>query len=143
MIKFKEGEINIGEQNILALSNGDFDSLAESGTIEKRKDAIGTYYYLENEADGMRFGVFISLREKRVNWVRLSWLDSPCKGWDDASGKAMMDEYRLLLNFVEKQIGDLPDNKKNRKSTWRVKWGQLEVSYEPRAYQADIFMKPE
>lgn len=90
----------------------------------------------------MRFGVFIGLREKRIDWVRLSWLDSPVKGWDDVSEKAMKDEYSLLSNFVEKGVGGPPYNKENRKRTWRFKWGQVDVTYEPRAYQADIFMKP-
>jgi hypothetical protein len=89
----------------------------------------------------MRFSVFISLREKRINWLRLHWLDSPIKGWGDVSEKSMKDEYCVLSNFVEKTVGGPPDSKKNRKRTWRLKWGQLEVCYEPRAYQADIYMK--
>jgi hypothetical protein len=142
MINFIEGQINLGKKNILAVSDEDLNALAEDGLIEKREDAVGTYYYTEAEADGMRFGVFISLREKRIDWLRLSWLDSSMKGWDDASEKAIKDEYRLLSNFVEKRVGRPPDNKRNRQRAWRFKWGQLEVTYEPRAYQADIFMKP-
>lgn len=142
MINFTEGQINLGAKNILAASDEDLNALAEDGLIEKREDAVGTYYYTEAEVDGMRFGVFISLRQKRIDWLRFSWLDSPMKGWDDVSEKAMKDEYRLLSNFVEKSVGRPPDNKRNRQRTWRFKWGQLEVSYEPRAYQADIFMKP-
>jgi hypothetical protein len=142
MINFIEGKINISEKNILTFSDQDLNALAEEGLIDKREDAVGTYYYAEAKADRMRFGVVISLQEKKIDWLRLSWLDSPIKGWDDASEKAMKDEYRLLSNFVEERVGRPPDNKRNRKRTWCFKWGQLEVCYEPRAYQADIFMKP-
>ena len=141
MIIFTDGKINIGEKNILAASNEELNSLAEEGVIERRKDTIGTYYYLEDESQSMRFGVFISLRERKIDWVRFNWLDSPCKEWEDVSEKAMMDEYRLLSNFLENDVGGVPDSKANRKTTWRFNWGLLEVSYEPRAYQADIFMK--
>lgn len=64
------------------------------------------------------------------------------KGWDDVSEKAMKDEYRLLSDFVEKLVGRPPDNKRNRQRTRSFKWRRVEVAYEPRAYQADIFMKP-
>ncbi|MBQ5949682.1 hypothetical protein [Massilia sp. ST3] len=144
MINFVEGQINIGEKNILAFSNENLKALAEEGLIEKREIGGGRiYYYVEAQADNMRFGVFISLREKKIDWLRLSWLDSPVKGWDDASEDTMKNEYRLLSNFVEKTVGSPPDNKGNRKRTWRFKWGDVEVSYEPRAYQADIYMKPQ
>jgi hypothetical protein len=144
MINFAEGKINLGAKNILAASDyEDLNSLAEEGLIEKRETGGGrTYYYVEAVADDMRFGVFIRLREKKIEWLRLSWLDSPMKGWDDVSEKAMKDEYRLLSNLVEKMVGGPPDNKRNRQRTWRFKWGQVEVSYEPRAYQADIFIVP-
>lgn len=142
MINFSEGQINLGEKNILAVSVEELEDLAEEGLIQKRKDNVGTYYYVEDETDDMRFRVYISVREKRIEWLRLHWLDSPMKGWDDVSDKAMMDEYRLLSNFVEKRVGRPPDNKRNRERTWNFKWGDVEVSYEPRAYQADIFMKP-
>jgi hypothetical protein len=144
MINFTEGKINLGAKSISAVSDcADLNALAEVGLIEKRESGRGrTYYYVEADEDGMRFGVFITLRENRIDWLRLSWLDSPVKGWEDVSDKAIKDEYRLLLNFVEKQIGGPPDNKATRKRMWRFKWGQLEVCYEPRAYQADIFMKP-
>jgi len=144
MINFIEGKINIGEKNILAASNEDLKALADEGLIEKREIGSGRiYYYVEGRSDNMRFGVFISLREKKIDWLRLSWLDSPVKGWDDASEGAMKNEYRLLSNFVEQTIGGPPDNKGNRKRAWRFKWGNVEVSYEPRAYQADIYMKPQ
>ena len=142
MINLIEGKIKLGGKNILTVSDEDLNALVEEGLIEKREDAVGTYYYVEAEAEGMRFGVFISLREKKIDWVRLSWLDSPVKGWDDVSEKAMKDEFRLLSNFVEKVVGGPPNNKGNRKRTWRFKWGQVDVTYEPRASQADIFMKP-
>jgi hypothetical protein len=142
MINFVEGKINLGKKNIFAFSDEELNSLAEEGLIEKRKDNVGNYYYVEAEADGMKFGAFISLQGNRINWVRLSWLDSPIKGWNDASEKAMKDEYHLLSNFVEKVVGSPPDNKGNRKRAWRFKWGEVEVTYEPRAYQADIYMKP-
>ena len=143
MINFIDGKINIGEKNILAVSNDDLNTLAEQGLIEKRE--IGgsrIYYYVEAAEEDMRFGVSIKLRNNEVEWLRLHWLDSPMKGWDDVSENAMKDEFRLLSDFVEKRVGRPPDNKRNRQRTWRFKWGQIEASYEPRAYQADIFMVP-
>lgn len=142
MINFIEGQINIGGKNILAVFNEELSNLAEGGLIEKRKDAVGTYYYVEDEADGMRFGVTISLREKQIQWLRLHWLDSSMKGWDDVSVTEVKNEYHLLLNFVEKIVGRPPDIKKNREHTWRFKWGQIDVSFDLRAFQADIFMVP-
>jgi hypothetical protein len=143
MINFIEGRINIDGENILAASDDDLNNLAEEGLIEKRKTGRGeTYYYVETEADSMRFGVFISLREKKIEWLRLHWLDSPMKGWDDVSEKLMMDEYRLLSDLVKKQAGTPPDNRRTATRTWRFKWGQVEASYEPRSYQANIFMIP-
>jgi hypothetical protein len=143
MINFTEGKIDIGEKNILAASIDDLNVLTKQGLIEKRKTGRGeTYYYVEAEADCMRFGVVISLREKKIEWLRLHWLDSPMKGWDDVSEKLMMDEYRLLSDLVKKQVGAPPDNRRTATRTWRFKWGQVNVSYEPRSFQADIFMKP-
>lgn len=144
MINFTEGRINLGEKSILTVSSDeDLNSLAEEGLIEKREtDGGRAYYYFEAASSDLSFGVFIRVREKRIEWLRLHWLDSPMKGWDDVSEKAMKDEYRLLSDFVEKSVGRPPDNKKNRQRTWRFRWGQVEVAYEPRAYQADIFMKP-
>jgi len=143
MIDFTEGKINFGARNIDSISDDeDLRGLAGEGLIEKRETGRNKiYYYAESAVDGMRFGAYIRLQEKRIEWIRLHWLDSPTKGWDDASDKAMMDEYRLLLNFVKKTTGSSPDNKIRRKYIWRFKWGQLEVSFEPRAYQADIFMR--
>ena len=143
MINFIEGRLDIDEKNILASSNDDLNALAEKGLLERRKTSRGeAYYYLETEADRMRFGVYISLRKKKIEWLRLHWLDSPMKGWDDVSEKLMMDEYRLLSDLVKKQVGAPPDNRRTATRTWRFNWGQVDVSYEPRSYQADIFMKP-
>jgi len=90
---------------------------------EKRETGRGeTYYYVESAVDGMRFGVFISLREKRIDWLRLQWLDSPIKGWDDVSEEALRDEYRLLINFVKNSVGRRPNNKSSGNRTWRFKW---------------------
>lgn len=144
MINFAEGHMIIGEKNILNASSEDLKALTEEGLIEKRElTGCKIYYYVETKAGDMRFGVFISFREKKIDWLRLSWLDSPIKGWNDVSESAMKEEYRLLSNFVENTVGGPPDNKGNRKRTWRFKWGDVEVSYEPRAYQADIYMKPQ
>lgn len=144
MIDFTEGRINLGEKNILTVSSGEgLNRLAAEGIIEKRKTGRGRiYYYIEATSSALRFGVFIRLREKRIEWLRLHWLDSSMKGWDDVSEKGMKDEYRLLSDFVEKLVGRPPDNKRNSQCTWRFNWGEVEVAYEPRAYQADIFMKP-
>lgn len=143
MIDFIEGQLNIGTKNLLAASDGDLITLAEDGLIEKRKTGRGeTYYYVKAEADGIRFGVFISLVKRRIEWLRLHWLDSPVKEWDDVSEKLMMDEYRLLSDLLKRQIGAPPDNRRTATRTWHLKWVQVNVSYEPRSFQADIFMKP-
>lgn len=145
MINFIDGHISLKSKNILINSNYEhIDKLAEEGLVEKREDGGGTYYYVEAEADSMKFGVFIRLREKKVHWIVLHWLDGPCtsKGWDGVSEEALKNEYRLLSNFVERSVGGPPDNKRNRQRTWRFKWGQINVSYEPRDFVAAIFMKP-
>ena len=143
MINFIEGKIiSNGESISVATNYEDLNAFAEAGVIEKREDAGGRYYYFEAEEDGMRFGVFISLREKRIEWLLLRWLDRPMKGWDDVSEKAMTDEYRLLSNFVKTKLGAPPNNTKTGTRTWRLKWGQLNVSYEVRSFDVAIFMKP-
>lgn len=144
MINFTEGQINLGSNNIFVTSDcKKLNSLAEEGIIEKRKTGRGTtYYYVEATSDDMRFGAFITLQGKRLDWIRLSWLDSSMKGWEDVSEKAVKDEYHFLLNFTEKMVGRPPDNKKNRQCTWRFKWGQINVSYDIRAFQADIYIRP-
>lgn len=143
MINFAEGKIKLGEKNILAASENELDSLAKECIIKRQRDAVGAYYYFEDKGGEMRFGVFISLKKRKIDWIRLIWLDSPVKSWSDVSDKAMMDEYRVLLKFVEKELGAPPDHIENRKSIWRLKWGKIDVVYEPRAYQADIFMEPQ
>ena len=142
MINFTEGKINLGEK-ILSVSSSfeDLENLAEKGLIERREDAGGMYYYVEAEEDAMRFGVFISLREKNIEWLLLRWLDRPIKSWDDASEKAMTDEYHLISNFLKKQIGASPKNIRTGTRTWRFKWGQLNLSYEVRSFDVAIFME--
>lgn len=142
MINFIEGKINIGEKNILFISENELNTPAEEGLIEKRKNAVENFYYVEDEAGGMRFDVVISLREKKIQWLRLHWSDSPMKGWDDVSVKGVKNEYHLLLNVVEKLVGRPPDIKKNREHTWSFIWGQIDVSFDLRAFQTDIFMVP-
>jgi len=90
----------------------------------------------------MKFGVFIRLRGKKIEWFLLRWLDRPMKGWDDVSEKAMTDEYQLLSDFVKNKVGSPPSNKKTGARTWRFEWGELEVSYEVRSFDVAIFMKP-
>ena len=142
MINFTEGKINLGEE-ILSVSSSfeDLENLAGKGLIERREDAGGRYYYVEVQEDAMRFGVFISLREKNIEWLLLRWLDRPIKSWDDASEKAMTDEYHLLSNFLKKQIGSSPNNIRTGTRTWRFKWGQLNLSYEVRSFDVAIFME--
>lgn len=80
MINFIEGKINLSEK-ILSVSS-DYEhlkNLAENGLIERREDAGGMYYYVEAQKDGIRFGVFISLREKNIEWLLFRWLDRPMK----------------------------------------------------------------
>jgi hypothetical protein len=142
MINFTEGKINLGEE-ILSVSSSfeDLENLARKGLIERREDAGGMYYYVEVQEDAMRFGVFISLREKNIEWLLLRWLDRPIKSWDDASEKAMTDEYHLISNFLKKQIGSSPNNIRTGTRTWRFKWGQLNLSYEVRSFDVAIFME--
>ena len=143
MINFIEGKINLGEKEIYVVSDyKDLSYFTQKGLIEKREDAGGVYYYFETKADSMRFGVFISLRDNRIEWFLLRWLDRPMKSWDDASEKAMTDEYHLLSNFVKKHVGAPPNNVRTGTRTWRFKWGVLNVSYEVRSFDVAIFMKP-
>lgn len=147
MINLIEGQLELGAKKILTVSDyEDLNALAKEGLIEKREDPGKgePYFYVESVEDGMRFGVIISLQEKKIEWFLLRWLDGPCtsKGWDGVSENALKDEYRLLLNFVEKMVGHPPDKKGNRERTWRFKWGKIDVSYEPRSFDAAIFMVP-
>ena len=145
MINFIDGKINLSAKYILTgFNHEDLDSLAREGLIEKRENGRGiTYYYVETVLDDVRLSIFIRLRVKTIEWLRLHWLDSPMKGWDDVSEKGVRDEYRLLSDLVEKSIGRPPDNKKSRQLTWRLKWGKVDECYDLRAFQADIFMKPQ
>jgi len=144
MINFIEGRFSIGEKNISVASDYEnLNTLAEEGLIEKREGAGGkTYYYVEATEDDMRFGVFIRLREKRIERLLLRWLDRPIKGWEDVSEKAMIDEYRLLSNFVKNKMRVPPDSTRTGTRTWRVKWGKIDLSYEVRSFDVAIFMKP-
>lgn len=147
MINLIEGKIDLDAKNISVVSDyKHLNALSENGSIEKRKDPGGgePYFYAEVVAEGMRFGVIISLRDKKIEWLLLRWLDGPCtsKGWDDVSEKALKEEYRLLLNFVEKMVGRPPDNKRDRQRMWRFAWGQVDVSYESRDFATQIYMKP-
>jgi hypothetical protein len=110
--------------------------------IERREDAGGMYYYVEAQKDGIRFGVFISLREKSIEWLLFRWLDRPMKSWDDASEKAMTDEYRMLSNFMKSQIGVRPNNIRTGARTWCLKWGRLKLIHEVRSFDVAIFMEP-
>ena len=145
MINFIEGQINIDEKTILSISDyKDLRIFATQGLIEKREYSGGIYYYFEYAVHDMRFGVFISLKDKRIDYIALRWLNGPCtsKGWDDVSEKALKEEYCRLLNFVEKRVGRPPDNKRDERSAWRFAWGQVDVSYELRDFVTQIYMQP-
>lgn len=145
MINFTKGQINLDAKNILSASDyEDLRAFAAKGLIEKREYSGGIYYYVDHVAHDMRFGIFISLKEKRIDYIALRWLDGPCtsKGWDDVSEKALKEEYRLLLNLIEKSVGRPPDNKRDRQRTWRFTWGQVDVSYESRDFVTQVYMKP-
>lgn len=142
MINFTEGKIQIGEKNISVHSSvNELDALAKEGLIDRREDAGGMHYYVETEVDEMRFGVLISLRDKRIEYLLLRWLDRPMKGWEDVSEKTMTDEYRLLSDFVKKKIGAGPNSARTGTRTWRLKWGALNVTYEVRSFDVAIFME--
>lgn len=147
MINFSQGQIHLGTAILrVAADYNELDALADKGSIEKRKGggANGTYFYVEVEDGGMRFGIFVSLRGEKIEWLLLRWLDGPCtsKGWDGVSETALRDEYRRLLNFVEERSGVPPNHKKNRERRWRFNWGHVDVSYELRSFDAAIFMVP-
>lgn len=145
MINFTAGQINLDDKNILSvLAYEDLSTLAARSLIEKREYSRGFYYYVDHMLHDMRFSIFISLKEAKIDYIALRWLDGPCtsKGWDDVSEKALKEEYRLLSNFVEKTVGRPPDNKRNRQCTWRFAWGKVDVSYELRDFVTQIYMKP-
>src|SRR4051812_23046910 len=116
MISFADGKNHIDEKNISAVI--DYENMklfCKNGLIEEREENDGrTYYYMEAVEDATRFGAFIRLREKKIEWVVLRWLDGPMKSWDDVSEKALSDEYRLLLRIVEQNVGRPPDKKKKQ-----------------------------
>lgn len=94
MINLIEGQINIGEKNILATSDKDLSALAEEGLIEKRElDRGKSYYCMEDVAADIKLGVFIVMREQNIECLRLHWLHSPMKGWDDVSEQGVKDEF--------------------------------------------------
>lgn len=65
------------------------------------------------------------------------------KSWEDVSEKAVKEEYHTLLNLVENLVGRPADNKGNRLRSWIFHWGQIDVTYDLRTFQADIFMNPQ
>ncbi|MCC2963021.1 hypothetical protein LK540_21545 [Massilia sp. IC2-278] len=147
MINLTGEEIELGAKNISVVSGYEnLIALTEEGLIEKRKDPGGgePYFYVEAVADNMKFGVTISLREKKIEWLLLRWLDGPCtnKGWDGVSEEVLKDEYHTLSKFVEQRAGSPPNDKRNRRRMWCFQWGKLEVSYEPRSFNVAIFMEP-
>ncbi len=144
MINFIEGKINLGDRKLsVDCDYEDLRTLADEGFIERRQTSAGRHYYYVEAAEGsMRFAVFVRLKEKRIEWLLLRWLDRPMKGWDDVSEKAMTDEYRKISNFVKEHVKTPPDNKKTGTRTWQLKWGTLDVSYEVRSFDVAIYMKP-
>jgi len=147
MINWLEGKIDLGAKVIgVASDRGELDALAEQGLIEKRTDAGGglRYFYVEIVAEGMRFGVSISVQDKKTCSLALHCLDGPCtgKGWDGVSDELLREEYRLLLRLVQKNGGGLPDNKQESQSTWHFEWGRVIVNCQRRDFVTDIFMEP-
>lgn len=143
MINFNEGKIDIGEKNILAACDEELNKLADKGLIERRRDAVGTYYYVEDDTGSMRFSVTVSLTGKNIQQVRLHWLDSSMKSWNDVSEEGVKNEYHMLSNFVKKIIGRPPDTRRKRQHVWRLSWGHIRVEIDLRSFQADIFMIPQ
>lgn len=143
MIDFIKGAISIGEKSISCVtSTEDLSELANENVIEKRRDFGGLYYYFESETEDLRFKGFISLKEQKIKWILLRWRDSSNRSWDDASEEAMIEEYRMISNFIKKKIGASPNKSKTGTRSWRLKWGQLDVSYEIRSCDVAIFMTP-
>lgn len=145
MINFIDGEIEFDRNNILLASDYEgLNTLAKKGLIDKRSYPQETYYYADHVADDMNFGVFISLRENKIDYIALRWLDGPCtsKGWDGVSEKALNSEYHRLLDFVETSVGRSYDSKSDRQRTWSFKWGKVDVSYESRDFVTQIYMRP-
>jgi hypothetical protein len=75
MINLIEGQLELGAKKILTVSDyEDLNALAKEGLIEKREDPGKgePYFYVESVEDGMRFGVIISLQEKKIEWFLLA-----------------------------------------------------------------------
>lgn len=147
MINLVKGTITCNAMIISVASDyTHMNALGENRLVEKRNDLSGgaPYFYFETIEKDMRIGVTISMIKENVEWILLRWLDGPCtsKGWDDVSEKGLKDEYRTLINFVEKKAGRAPDSKKNWQCAWRFNWGQVKVSYEPRSFEVAIFLTP-
>ena len=142
MINFMERKIEFGENSVCL--NTAYDAIGKlvKQSIDKRKTGRGTiYYYVEASANDTRFGVFINLQDENIELIRLSWLDSPMRSWEDVSEKAVKEEYNMLLNVVENLVCRAADNKGIRLRSWMFHRGQIDVTYNLRAFQADIFMK--
>jgi hypothetical protein len=92
----------------------------------------------------MKFTLGIRYTGNRLDWIMLRWLDGPCtsRGWDSVNEALLKEEYAQLAVFLERQIGNPPDRKKNRESTWILPWGEVSVSYDPRAFEVGIFIEP-
>lgn len=145
MIDFTEGKIEIGVGKIrITSTEHDIHALSDKGLIQKGEDETGVYYYFNLIYKNLKFEVSFRFQEKKVDRLVLHWLDGPCtsQGWDGVDEKKLADEFCTLLNFVEKEIGRPPDHKKNRQRTWRMLWGNVAVSYEPRDFIVAIYMKP-
>jgi len=143
MINLIQGQINIGEAIIKVTSRSEeLDVLADRGLIEKRENPGDLRYHLESEADRLRFAVSISVRDDRIEWLLLRWLDSPMKSWDDVTKQLVTDEYRLLSSFVKRQVGARADSKRFRTRTWHVKWGKIDVNCNEHEFSVSICMMP-
>jgi hypothetical protein len=68
MINLIEGKINIGGKIIPPTSNiEELKRIANEGLIEERgRNSTDKYYYAEAVEPALRFGVFISLRDQRI-----------------------------------------------------------------------------
>ncbi|MFC3469405.1 hypothetical protein ACFOHT_05970 [Massilia oculi] len=145
MINFTEGKISLGEESISVASDyKDLIILADEGFIEKPEDAGGIYYCADCLAHDMRFGIFISLKEKRIGYIALPWLHGPCTsiGWGDVSEKALKKEYCMLSKFLEESVGRLSDNKKYAVYVALHVRRQVDVSYELREFVTQIYIEP-
>jgi|SRR5450830_1096960 len=77
MINLIEGQIDLNEKNISVTSDYNYlNILSNIHSIEKRKDPSGgePYFYIETIDGNMRFGVTVSMAEKKLNGYC-------CVGW--------------------------------------------------------------